>query len=440
MRVWGSTLLLLICIPFSWAVDIETADSATVLVHMSDANGETVGIGSGFFVTENGHILTNAHVVDSPKIHEITIFGKAMPTGGIEASIIWVVAENDVAVLKTTKPLTVEPLKLLSKDISKGANVWALGYPGKQLTNMTIFGESFEGIDATLTNGIVSRVFSGSVPDAEHIVTQIQHTAEMSPGNSGGPLLDECGSVVGINTIITFDQADNAEDVDYFAISSSQLLTLLTPRISGLISVEKCDTTENAKPTSPLADSDPTEIKDPKTSDKSKAQKLADKQIQDQPFNPNKSLGWLLAALIALCLGYYYLRSQRKYSPNPTIDKSNSSVMLNNTASPKCLFRISGFDARGSPVSFVFESPSANNESGGIIGRNADFSDFTIANTDISKAHAQIKIVQNACYIRDLGSTNGTSVNGAKLPPFIYTKISYSDEVSIAACTLTISA
>ena len=119
MRFLGSTLLLFACIPFSWAVDIETADSATVLIIVTDANDEAIGSGSGFFVSDNGHVLTNAHVVNSPKIHKVTLFGKAMPTGGIDASIIWIVSENDVAVLKTTKPLTVKPLKLLSKDISK---------------------------------------------------------------------------------------------------------------------------------------------------------------------------------------------------------------------------------------------------------------------------------------------------------------------------------
>ena len=440
MRFLGSTLLLFACIPFSWAVDIETADSATVLIIVTDANDEAIGSGSGFFVSDNGHVLTNAHVVNSPKIHKVTLFGKAMPTGGIDASIIWIVSENDVAVLKTTKPLTVKPLKLLSKDISKGDNVWALGYPGKQLRNMTIFGESFEGIDATLTDGIVSRIFEGAGSSTEHIITQIQHTAEISAGNSGGPLLDKCGSVAGINTSVTFDGADNAEDVDFFAIGSSQLLTLLSPRIDGLISVEKCEASESPKPAAPPVGPYSKDIKKPATSDKTEDQVSADKRTQEQPSNTYKSLGWLLTALVSLCLGYYYLRSQRKNSPKPAIDDLNNPAIANNTASPKKLFRISGFNANGSPVSYVFESRSANNERGEIIGRNADFSDFTIANTDISKAHAQVKIMKNICYIRDLGSTNGTSVNGAKLTPFIYTKISYSDEVSIAACTLTITA
>jgi hypothetical protein len=103
------------------------------------------------------------------------------------------------------------------------------------------------------------------------------------------------------------------------------------------------------------------------------------------------------------------------------------------------LFSLSGFDERGTPVSLIFQSGSPCNIRGCVIGRSLDFADFEIINTDISRAHAQVKVTEKNCYIRDLGSTNGTSINGVRLEPFEYKKVSYGDEVGIATCTLTIT-
>jgi hypothetical protein len=300
---------------------------------------------------------------------------------------------------------------------------------------MMAFGESFESFDATLTSGIVSRTFEGSTSDSDAKSVIIQHTAEISPGNSGGPLFDECGTVIGMNTFTTV-AADEVDDTDFFAIASSGLLKLLNSRIVGLTSGAKCDLMNAQQPVSEpeVLDSEP----------KIEPESQKDKLMTQEPakvksyFSENESIVWLLLILALLGLWYSYFRKAAPVLSLPLTEKEATIISPKNQLAAKS-FRMSGFDERGSPVSFVFQSGSACNLRGCVIGRALDFADFEIINTDISRAHAQLRVTETNCYIRDLGSTNGTSVNAVKLAPFEYTQISYGDEVGIATCKLTIT-
>jgi hypothetical protein len=413
------------------SLEIDAVDSATVLIAVFDEDGDLIGTGSGFFVTNAGHVLTNAHVIESSDINSIRILGKSIPPKGIEARKVWVVSDQDVAVLKTTKPNSIKPLKLFSEIPSKGAEVWALGYPGKQIQNMHTFGESFDALDATLTNGIVSRTFEGSTTDSNGKYSIIQHTAEISPGNSGGPLFDKCGTVIGINTGTT-SGLDEVDDTDFFAIGSNGLLTLLNDRIVGIASNAKCilinEQQLEVKELVPKAVTEP-----PSLEQKPKLEKNQSYFVQ------NVSVLWLLLIFAILVFYYSYIRKKTPALPNVVMPLATDSVSRAKNEFAEKLFRMSGFDERGSPISIVFQSGSACNARGCVIGRSLEFADFEIKNIDISRAHAQVKSDATNCYIRDLGSTNGTSVNTVRLTPFEYTKISFGDEISLAACVLTIT-
>ena len=445
MRLWTLVLLLLVGAPLSWSVDIDEADSATVIIFVFDEKGEPISSGSGFFVTKGGHILTNAHVVDDKRAHSFGITGKSMPAP-VLARKIWVVPEYDVAVLKAAKPAALKPLRLLSESVSKGAEVWALGFPSKQFDNMNTYGESLDDSfkNATLTTGIVSRIFQGDLRKLRKLKPNngsvnkleiIQHTAKISGGNSGGPLVDECGNVVGINTSITFADPDEQSNIDFFAIASSGLVKLLSSRIVGLTLSDECVPEQTRTSAPPASEPELGEVPDPD----------AEPKAQEPPqtsSSANASIIWLILLLGLLVLGYFYVRRKTEgstYAGQVLQSESQDRSDQPKSASPKTIFRMSGFDERGSPVSFVFEARSPYNERGGIIGRTLAFADFKITNADISRAHAQVKVTERACQIRDLGSTNGTTVNGVKLKPFIYTKISFGDEIGIATCTLAIT-
>ena len=90
-------------------MELDEADSATVLIVLYDKADELIGSGSGFFITEDGHILTNAHVVESPEVAKILIYGKSIKQSGSVAVRIWIVPDVDAAILKTEKPALVTP-------------------------------------------------------------------------------------------------------------------------------------------------------------------------------------------------------------------------------------------------------------------------------------------------------------------------------------------
>jgi S1-C subfamily serine protease len=144
-------------------------------------------LGSGIVYDTKGHIITNNHVVGTAKIVDVTFIDGNRYTANVIGTDIY----NDLAVLKIignlTKPVT--PLQLgNSSALAVGDQVIAIGNPF--------------GLDDTMTTGIVSQkgrllpdTTSGfSIPDV------IQTDALIDPGNSGGPLLNMQGQVVGINT------------------------------------------------------------------------------------------------------------------------------------------------------------------------------------------------------------------------------------------------
>ena len=149
--------------------------------------GNATALGSGIVYDTKGHIITNNHVVGTAKIVDVTFIDGNRYTANVVGTDIY----NDLAVLKIignlTKPVT--PLQLgNSSALEVGDQVIAIGNPF--------------GLDDTMTTGIVSQkgrllpdTTSGfSIPDV------IQTDALIDPGNSGGPLLNMQGQVVGINT------------------------------------------------------------------------------------------------------------------------------------------------------------------------------------------------------------------------------------------------
>ena len=387
---------------------------------------------------EIGHILTNAHVVKNPKIDQIFVLGKSMPNEGEEARLVWLVPEHDVAVLKTVKPEAIKPLKLLSVNVEKGAQVWSLGYPGKQGENMRAFGESFEEIDATLTTGIVSRVFEGSLSESSVKYPIIQHTAEISPGNSGGPLLDECSYVVGINTATTSSTREEVNDTDFFAVGSQGTLSLLKSRVPGIAGVEKCVTEEPQAPQTETLQ----EKEDPSPETKNSNPKKEEVEVNSSNEGLDKNLIGFLFIFLLLGLAYFFYRRgawEVKSAPGPIPKGSPSSKQDGDKEHATKILRMSGFNDKGAPVSFAFETNASSNDQLWIIGRSASFSDYQIESQGISRAHAQVKVLRSEILVRDLGSTNGTILNGKKLPPFQYSRLSIGDEIQIATCTLAIT-
>ena len=178
----------------------ENALAATVYIEMKDRNGETLGFGSGFFVREN-LIATNFHVIEGAARGTAKLVGKytTYTIEGITATD----KTNDLALLKVTT-YGIKSLLLGNSDTVKiGATVYVAGNPF--------------GLEGTFSNGIIS---SRREKDTQE---QLQMTAPISPGSSGGPVLNSRGEVIGVSVGgIVGGQNLN------FAIPSNYLNGLLT--------------------------------------------------------------------------------------------------------------------------------------------------------------------------------------------------------------------
>jgi S1-C subfamily serine protease len=145
------------------------------------------GTGSGFIWDDQGHIVTNYHVIEGVRSAQVGLWDQR----SYEADIIGASPEHDLAVLRIRIPTSrPTPLPLgTSKDLRVGQKVLAIGNPF--------------GLDYTLTTGVISaldRTISGE--QGQSIQHLIQTDAAINPGNSGGPLLDSAGRLIGVNTAI----------------------------------------------------------------------------------------------------------------------------------------------------------------------------------------------------------------------------------------------
>jgi len=156
------------------------------------------GQGSGVIIDSQGYIITNFHVVHSAAEIEVSLRdGRVLP-----ARIVGVDVLTDLAVLKINADNLIAAPWGESEDMNVGALVWALGSPF--------------GLQSSITFGIISAKHRGGMA-GEVYQDFLQTDAAVNPGNSGGPLVDAQGRVIGINTAILGDAYRGVS----FAIPSS---------------------------------------------------------------------------------------------------------------------------------------------------------------------------------------------------------------------------
>jgi putative serine protease PepD len=169
---------------------------SVVTVRMAVDGG--TALGSGFIVSTDGHVITNDHVVAGGNGMATVIFDDGS-TG--QAEVVGTDPESDVAVLKVLRPAGLTVARLGDSDyVSVGDQVVAIGSP------LALMG--------TVTAGIVSAVdrpiATGTGNDDMRYYAAIQTDAAVNHGNSGGPLVDAAGQVIGINAVIKSVAGDEA--------------------------------------------------------------------------------------------------------------------------------------------------------------------------------------------------------------------------------------
>lgn len=181
-----------------------------------DKDGNELALGAGFVISEDGKVATNYHVIEDAYSAKITINDVEYDIEGVWAYDAYV----DIAVLKISGN-NLKFANICSNSVTTGSTVYAIGSP-KGLTN-------------TYSKGIITtaqREIDG--------ITYVQHDAAITAGNSGGPLVNEYGEVIGINTW-TFTDSQNLN----FAIFASELKDI---EYRDLITVEEFYELENSTP------------------------------------------------------------------------------------------------------------------------------------------------------------------------------------------------
>lgn len=145
------------------------------------------GTGTGFLWDDQGHVVTNYHVIRGGNAARVTLSDNS----SWEARLIGDEPDKDIAVLKIDAPPgKLRPIPLgTSADLKVGQTVFAIGNPF--------------GLDQTLTTGVISGLGREIQSTSNHTIEGvIQTDAAINPGNSGGPLLDSAGRLIGVNTAI----------------------------------------------------------------------------------------------------------------------------------------------------------------------------------------------------------------------------------------------
>ena len=178
-------------------------------------NQEATAQGSGFVIDSDGHIVTNEHVVDKAQSVSVRFWNGST----YKASVVGTDPSTDLAVIKVDAPSSVlHPLSFGdSNRLQVGDGVVAIGSPF--------------GLEETVTSGIVSALHRQmQAPNKFTINDSIQTDAAINHGNSGGPLLNSSGEVVGVNSQIAGDTGANVGIG--FAIPSSTVKSIADTLIS----------------------------------------------------------------------------------------------------------------------------------------------------------------------------------------------------------------
>ena len=161
------------------------------VVNIDASNSQSADTGSGFFIKSNGYILTNNHVIETAATSGGNIKVTLANGDSYPAKVVGRVAAYDIAVLKISvknaPALTIGD----SDKVVVGDSVIAIGSP--------------LGLAGTVTSGIISakdRAVSTGSSTQNSYINALQTDAAVNPGNSGGPLVDRTGAVIGINSAI----------------------------------------------------------------------------------------------------------------------------------------------------------------------------------------------------------------------------------------------
>jgi len=458
-RVLYGLLTGLIGAPPVFAVNLQALEKSVVRVFSQG------GMGSGTVISADGYVLTNYHVVNGERR---AIVASAEIGDAVKAQVTWMSKEMDLAILKVPG-MHLPPAPLAIATPNKGARVFALGFPGA--SDYRIVNRDQLTLDVTLTDGVLSRVFSNPWAGQSRAIRIVQHTADINPGNSGGPLADACGRVIGVNT-----QTDaNAQGV-YWASHIQETVALLRSmhihfksaqgpcRETAAIAADSADKAarkqaqqanrsageamakatqagRSAQLARSTAENIGVQVHDAMQKWQhtqhtvQQAQMLANRAAADVEVT-NRQLhiieqhyqtiaGALIGLSVLTVFGLWlsYRRSKRQLTDRvePALSPPNSkprSPAAISAHTPPVYGRLSGKNRYGDDVHIEL-SPQAVMQGLGIsIGRQRELVDLIVHDDSVDRRHARFSVSARGLQMLDLNSSTGTRVNGTQVAAF----------------------
>lgn len=385
---------------FADTVKITSASEARngVVLIFSASGGKGTGFAIGDPTKPVEYIVTNAHVVGNGSVGDTALVVFSVLDDVMEATVVKISVTKDIAVLKLPKPTTLRTALVFctSENIDLDDNYTALGFPFNSKL------ETADIDDVTMTRGTISKkTFDEGYGDYVY-----QMDVEIHPGNSGGPLVNSKGQVVGINSfsIPSVDQYGNKVNTNY-SICIDEVTNLISKSEYGYVlstdsSASKPDTSSgNSKP-----EKDP--VVEPE---------------KDSGFNAVPII--IIAAVVVVAAAVavvVFMMKKNKAQPAQVPAPAQNRTPVQVAASAQGAAPAQ----RGTPMLICEKGLLANRTfpigNGVIIGRNTQKCSvcFPVDAKGVSGVHCEIRRNGNVFEIIDLGSSYGTTLgNGQKLTP-----------------------
>lgn len=411
---------------------VEQADKGVFRILSQSASG--LGSGTGFLIEEGGLLLTNHHVIEGGEtlfvLRQTGHYNELLP-----AKVIAFDPGFDMAIISAPGLQGGRVLKFAPAGPARSQRVFALGFPGladlSRWTDLKSLRKDLNYTTSSVTLGEVNRIVPESWGGTGPIIELIQHSAAVRPGNSGGPLLDVCGDVVGINTAI---RSDEMSETLHLASSATDIRRfLLAAKAPYQIAVETCG--------GEIAVADAT---GPATDDPPQLNVFAYGGIGALVLFGGAAFAFAFVRRDAVRKGG---RAERIRTPETPARLATSSAPASDQATALLRRSDAGLampphdwtlklEGRSERVGLKFRHSDLVR--GLILGRDPGL-DMTLVDGSVSRRHAKLGGGGEAPEIVDLGSTNGTFVNGRKLAPHMSCRLMHGDRVKLGALSGQVS-
>jgi len=421
--------------------EVQKVDLSVIRVQHLIKRGDRTSFGphgTGFIINKQGYAVTNQHVVRPPRLPQgVEHLGIYVPDGSWDKNrlrrviIVWESKPLDLAIIRIVglkrPPVVLSDIRHGDAP-KKGDKVYAVGFPGAADASPR------GALSSTLTSGIVGKVFVGRGGRSQTDRPIIQHEAGISPGNSGGPLFNDCNQVIGVNTFVATSKfIVRREGRRVIARGAAVTGVYYSPHVSSLIAVLKAQKVRFRSSTG-LCRGGPGSsmtliisvlaalllagvavllaLRRPRERVvrvvESYSQMLRRKS--SAPAEPQPGARRVVTDALGTVPGH------RVLPPVPAEVGSPGAVLPGDVAE---IWIMSGFDGGGHAVHLTLDQGQmAFTTRGLVIGRQQSLSDLVLEDNSVSRRHARIVKLAGGVGIIDLNSSNGTAVDGCRLAPY----------------------